>query len=189
MIGRIMRKNLTVLHIVVGSFFLPVGLIFAITGALYTIGVKGGYDSSSWMIQTETAIAAELPEALSYAEPELLKKNLPQPTGSASIKRVGSSWQLEWTGSHADFILEPTAQANEYKLTYKKTTWHRFFVQFHKAKGGWPFKALAVGFGLGLIFLLISGTLMSLASPVYTRLMLASFSCGVILTLGALFLS
>jgi hypothetical protein len=42
-----------------------------------------------------------------------------------------------------DVIIEPTSQPLIAKLKVKNTSWHRQFVQLHKAKGGIPFKVYA----------------------------------------------
>jgi hypothetical protein len=65
------------------------------------------------------------------------------PSGQAKIKRIGSSFKLEWTGSNIDVVVEPTLQPLIAKLQIKNTSWHRQFVQLHKAKGGALFKDFA----------------------------------------------
>jgi hypothetical protein len=75
-------------------------------------------------------------ELVALATKELKKQNVEPPSGQAKIKRIGSSFKLEWTGSNIDIVVEPTLQPLIAKLQIKNTSWHRQFVQLHKAKGG-----------------------------------------------------
>ena len=50
------RKRLIVLHTVLAAFFLPMGIMYAITGGLYGLGLKGGYDT----VTTELRLQAPL---------------------------------------------------------------------------------------------------------------------------------
>jgi hypothetical protein len=183
-----MRKNLINIHLILGGFFLPVGLMFAITGGLYTFGFKGSYETKEWQIPAQADLAIELPYLLGVANDVLKVADLEAPSGAAGIKKMGTAWQLEWTGSRADFILESTDQPETLKAQYKKTNTHRFFVQLHKAKGGLIFKILAGAFSVALILLLFSGIMMAMASPDYMRLMKISLGAGTLVTFIALWL-
>ncbi|MEK6554940.1 MAG: PepSY domain-containing protein [Bdellovibrionota bacterium] len=184
-----MRKNLLNLHLMLGGFFLPVGLMFAITGGLYTFGFKGSYITKSWEVPAEANLSVELPYLLGVADEILKAAELKAPRGSATVKGAGRSWQFEWMGAGADFILEPTDDPARLKAQYKTPNGHRFFVQLHKAKGGLPFKILAGAFALGLIALLITGFMMAFASPIYLNLALKSLGAGLAVTFIAMFLS
>jgi hypothetical protein len=48
-----------------------------------------------------------------------------------------------------------------YPKKIKNTSWHRQFVQLHKAKGGALFKVYATAFATALLLLLISGFTMA----------------------------
>ena len=39
-----MQRSLIVVHVVLASFYLPMGVMYAVTGGLYGLGIKGGYD-------------------------------------------------------------------------------------------------------------------------------------------------
>ena len=184
-----MRKYLINIHLILGGFFLPVGLMFAITGGLYTFGFKGSYETKSWQIPAQADLVVELPYLLGVANQVLKVADLEAPSGAAGVKKMGTAWQLEWTGSRADFILESTDKPEALKAQYKKTNGHRFFVQLHKAKGGLAFKILAGGFSVALILLLFSGIMMAMASPIYMKRMKISLAAGTIVTLIAFWLS
>jgi hypothetical protein len=51
-------------------------------------------------------IQGDLAELVALATKELKKQNIEPPSGQAKIKRIGSSFKLEWTGSNIDVVVE-----------------------------------------------------------------------------------
>ena len=176
---KINRSTLMQIHALLATFILPVAIMFFVTGALYTWGIKGGYDTSTHELHLKEPIRAELTELVALAKSELKRQNLEPPSGQAKIKKIGSSFKLEWTGSNRDVVLEPTLQPLIAKLQIKNTSWHRQFVQLHKAKGGIPFKIYAATFATALLLLLVSGFIMAWQLPKLRKLTLISTSLGI----------
>ncbi|CAB5497823.1 hypothetical protein [uncultured Gammaproteobacteria bacterium] len=175
------RSTLTTMHALLAVFILPAAIMFFITGALYTWGVKGNYDTNTYELHLEKPIQSELDGLVALAKQELQKKDLGEPSGQAKIKKIGSSFKLEWTGSNMDVIIEPTSQPLIAKLKVKNTSWHRQFVQLHKAKGGIPFKVYAAAFSIALLLLLTSGFIMAWQMPKLRKLVLVSVSLGIVM--------
>ena len=94
-------------------------------------------------------------------ETELQKRGIEEPSGKAGIKKAGTSFYLEWTGSNRDVQLQPTEDPTKAKLKIKETGFHRYFVQLHKAKGGLVFKIYAAIWGLALVVLILTGMWMA----------------------------
>ncbi|MBX3021349.1 MAG: hypothetical protein KF799_06685 [Bdellovibrionales bacterium] len=182
-----MFRTLTFFHVVFAGFFLPAAVVFSITGGLYTWGVKGSYESKSISKTLELPADPGLDQLTTLAR-SLINEDFQQqvPSGSAGLRKVGTSWAFDWSGSRADFSLEPTKEAGVYKASYKQTDPHRFFVQLHKAKGGWPFKVLAAGLALGFLILFATGVALAFINPRLTRVMVYSLAFGVaIFTIAA----
>ena len=137
-------------HALLAAFILPVAIMYIVTGALYTWGEKGSYDKQAHEITISQALQPELSPLLALAKAELDKMEISYPEGKPKIKKYGSHFLLEWTGSSKDIILEPTNNQLVAKLTVKNTTWYRNLVQLHKAKGGEAFKVYAVILSLAL---------------------------------------
>lgn len=173
------RYTLMKVHALLAAFILPVAIMFFVTGALYTWGIKGDYDTTTHEINLHSPIQAELSELVTIATEELKKHNIEAPTGKAKIKKIGEAFKLEWTGSKVDVIIEPTSKPLIATLQIKQTSWHRQFVQLHKAKGGDPFKVYAVVLATALLLLLISGFTMAWQTPKLRRLTLASALFGI----------
>lgn len=167
-------------HAILAAFILPVAIMFFVTGAFYTWGIKGSYDASVFDLHLKTPIQDELSELVTLTTKELEKKNIELPSGQAKIKRIGNSFILEWTGSSKDIILEPSTKPLIAKLEIKSTSWYRQFVQLHKAKGGTLFKVYAGLFATSLLMLLITGFIMAWQTPKLRKLTLFSASLGIV---------
>jgi len=161
------KFNLFKIHVYVGAWFIPIILMFLITGGLYTMGIKGDYRSQKFEIPLIQPIGPDLNYLEGLVKTILVEKNYPFPSGNLSIKKAGTSWELEWTGARMDLILAPTLDPYLATLTLKKTNFHRFFVQLHKAKGGMAFKGLAVFLALALLTLVTTGFLQVNKMPKY----------------------
>ena len=153
--------------------------MFFVTGALYTWGIEGDYNTTAYELDLKKPIQGELAELVALATKELKRQNIETPSGQAKIKRIGTSFKLEWTGSKMDIVIETTSKPLIATLQIKRTSWHRQFVQLHKAKGDAPFKVYAATFAIALLLLLITGFIMAWQTPKLRKLTLASASLGI----------
>lgn len=177
--GMLKRSTLMKVHVLLAAFIIPAAIMFSLTGALYTWGIKGNYDTTTHELKLNKPIQGELAELVTLATEELKRQNLATPSGKAKIKTIGPSFRLEWTGSNMDIILEPTAQPLIAQLQIKHTSVHRQFVQLHKAKGGTPFKVYAAIFATALLLLLVTGFIMAWQMPKLRKPALVSASLGI----------
>lgn len=183
------RQILMKMHTLIAAFILPVAIMYFVTGAFYTWGVKGSYVTNSQELRLEKQLRPDLTELTTLARKELKKLKLKVPSGKAKVKRIGSAFRLEWTGANRDVMLEATADPFIAKLKLKETSWYRTFVQLHKAKGGKLFKIYAATFAAAMFFLLLTGFLMAWQTPKLRNLTLISASIGIITFFGMVFAS
>ncbi len=173
------RKQLIILHTVLAAFFFPMGIMYAITGGLYGLGLKGGYDTVTTEIKLDQPLNGELSGLAKLAEDELARQGIKPPTGSASIKKGGTSYYFEWTGAVRDVQLHPTEDPLIAQLKVSDTDRHRYFVQLHKAKAGDVFKWFAAVWMVGLVLLFLTGGVMAFVAKPYRRLAVISALAGV----------
>lgn len=159
------RSNLMKIHSLLAAFMLPVTLMFAITGVLYTWGIKGGYSNTIYEVNLNQPLQSDRKSLHALIVSELEGRDISVPEGKPKLKVYGSHFLLEWTGSSKDVILEPTTNSRVAKLTIKDTSWYRTLVQLHKAKGGAAFKVYVSLFTIALATLLLSGFVMAMQIP------------------------
>ena len=174
------RKTMVKIHMLTAGFIFPVLFMFLLTGALYTWGVKGGYDIKDYEISLEKPLKEEQQLLIDMAREKLTELEITPPSGQSKIKTNGDEYKLEWTGSNRNVILQPTNDPLLARMTIEDTTWYRVFVQLHKAKGAYPFKVYATVFALALLVLLISGFIMAWQMPKYRKPVLFSATLGIL---------
>jgi hypothetical protein len=174
-----MRRKLTTLHLALAAFFFPVALMFASTGGLYTLDIKSGYQESRQPLTLEEPLKPELVPLVGLVERELQAVGVAVPSGGASVKKAGTSFELEWTGVERDVVLRPTADPLQAELIIKNTKPWRHFVQLHKAKGSDFAKAISVAWATGLVTILASGLVMAWTAPPFRRLAIRASAAGV----------
>lgn len=167
-------------HVLLAAFILPVAAMFAVTGSFYTWGIKGSYSNDIHEIVLNEPLSPDTAALTKLADSELKNLNITAPEGKPKLKKYGSHYLLEWTGSSKDLILEPTENDLVAKLTIKYTSWYRNLVQLHKAKGGTAFKIYAVIFAVALGLLLISGFIMAWLTPNLRTATIAASLIGLI---------
>lgn len=174
------RSTLMKAHAVLAAFILPIAIMFFATGAFYTWGIKGAYDTSTYELHLQKPLQGEDGELVSIVTQELKKKNIALPSGHAEIKRMDNAYRLEWTGANKDIVLKPTINPLIATLEIKNTSWYRQFVQLHKAKGGTLFKVYAAAFAIAMLLILVSGFMMAWQTPQLRKLAFFSTSLGII---------
>lgn len=175
-----MQRVLTTIHLLLAAFFLPIALMFATTGALYTVSIKGSYKETTRALTLAEPLSAELSTLTGLVERALDAQGIDPPTGAASIKKAGTSFELEWTGAERDVVLKPTVDPLVATLVVKDTTPWRHLVQLHKAKGGDLAKAISVLWAVGLVVILFSGLLMAWNVPSYRRKAIGASLAGLV---------
>lgn len=174
-----MRRTLTTLHLLLAAFFLPVALMFAFTGGLYTVAIKGSFQDQSRSLALAEPLRPELPLLLALAEEELRAAGVARPSGGASVKKAGTSFELEWTGVERDVVLQPTADPLRATLVIRNTDPWRHLVQLHKAKGSDLARAISVFWAAGLVVIIISGLAMAWLSPAFRPLAIRASLAGL----------
>lgn len=173
------RSVLMKVHALLAAFILPVAIMFFVTGAFYTWGIKGGYDTTVHKVYLKKPLQNNHQELVSLAKEELNKRNISAPTGQAKIKTIGNSFKLEWSGSSMDVIVQPTSEPLIAQIEIKNAHWYRQFVQLHKAKGGILFKVYAAILSTALLILLFTGFVMAWQMPKFRRITLISTALGI----------
>ncbi len=174
------RSTLTKVHLLLATFMFPVAFMFLLTGGLYTWDVKGSYESQTFPVNLTQPLAADEQQLIELVRRELQRLDMGLPSGGASLRKVGTSFQLEWTGSSHDVVLEPTGTLLVARLTVKQTSWYRHFVQLHKAKGSVLFKVYAACLAVSLFIILLTGFLLAWQVPKFRSLALGCGLAGVL---------
>ncbi|MDD1609926.1 MAG: PepSY-associated TM helix domain-containing protein [Methylococcaceae bacterium] len=176
---KINRLLLMKIHLILATFIFPVALMFLITGALYTVGIEGSYDTQVYTLKLDAPLQKDDAALTDFVTQELQKLNLSPPTGTANIESTDKSIKVDWRGAALRVTLESTQQT-EAKLTVKEANWHQKLLELHKANGANAFKVYAVIWATILLMLLITGFIMALQLPKYRKMTIYSTISGIV---------
>ena len=70
------RSTLMKAHAVLAAFILPVAIMFFVTGAFYTWGIKGSYYTTTHEIYLQRPIQDDLTSLVALTKNELKKQNI-----------------------------------------------------------------------------------------------------------------
>ena len=172
------------IHAYLAMFFLPVALLFAITGFLYICGATGNLNTKKHDVTLSVPIPkpfAQNIEAQKQVMIEFAKANgIPIPAGEASKGRTGVILGKS-TGYH--FVLIPDQTKDTAVLQVNDPGLHYKMVMLHKAKCGLGFKVLGVGFGIAMVILYISGIYLLWKNKSLRRKLLISGLIGLVVTI------
>jgi hypothetical protein len=151
-------------HAYLSCFFLPLALIYALTGLLYLLEVKGGasetfelpYSSASWPDSEQEARKAL--ESILKQQDAL--HHLPLPKNYFS----SPDWQ-GWYDIHQEISLVAEDEDHGSKLVIEKNNLMRQLMYIHKGIAGNIFKVLGILLAISLLFSIISGAIVALAMP------------------------
>ncbi|MBX7490375.1 hypothetical protein [Helicobacter turcicus] len=179
-----MTKQFRNIHIYLSLFFLPIALMYAITGILYI----SGFDQNSWATEHTYTLTQNIEqgEEINALVQYLKDNNLSIP--SNLTPKTTKNGALSIGSTHYSASIRKNADS-----TYTIRTLERSImgdmIMLHKAKAKWYFDVLAIGFGITLILLYLSGLMITLFNSKKNRgIQYATILAGCIISvvLGAL---
>ena len=145
-----MKKLGHKLHIYISAFFLPVALMYAITGVLYIFGI----DEDIGAITNKYTIDMTPNENKIDILTDYLKNNnikIPSDTTPKNTKNGGISIGGIYYSARINEV------DNKYEITTIQRSIYGAMVLLHKSKGGYYFDIMAVGFSIAIIILYFTG--------------------------------
>ncbi len=174
-------------HNHVSMFFLPVALLYAVTGGLYIMGIHGGTDQK---VIVEVAPEQPLPQDVRalqrFVTTQLQDRKLRLPEGDAQFGRGTFIWGRP-CGYHV--MLEPPKGSTGTRITCITPALYSRLVLLHKAKCGTPFKVLGIAFAVAMALVYLSGLVIGWRAVSRRRTFLATLAAGALVTVILAWLS
>lgn len=170
------------LHAYFACFFLPITLVYIVTGMLYFFDIKGEKKS-----EVEYFFTLEQP----WPEDKVIAKKIVEDylVGEKYVELPEDYYLWEgkhdWYGHEREVLLKPTDKEGVVEI---HITEHDLLMQLlivHKGFAGTFFKIFSIMFGLSLTFSVISGVVITLQLPQLKKTsMLSIIAGGAILIIG-----
>lgn len=174
------RYHLMLTHMLLGSFFLPLAIIYVLSGALYTVDVKGHVDKQTFTLALNEPFTPDIEQLTRVTAQALGERQLPVPSGEPVLRGKNGSYQLRW-GDLAHLVtVVPGDDRRSVKVTARKRSPLTQIMRIHRAEAGVMFKVLAVMLAAGLLVLFVTGGWMAYAIPKMRRPFILGTATGLV---------
>ena len=153
-----MTKLSRLIHIYVSLFFLPMALLFALSGALFIFGVDAEFGAKyqHYTLEKEITKGQEAEAMLEFLHENNIALPKNQPADNKDENVLASLGTLHYNA----FIKE--ISPNVYEISTQKRSFLGVLMGLHEAKDSSIFDILAIGFALTLFVLYITGVIITL---------------------------
>ena len=163
------------LHAYFACFFLPITLLYILTGMLYFFDIKGD-------ITAEVEYFIDVPEGFSENE-KVSEKIVHDYLVAERYVEVPSEYYWYegvhyWYNHEREVVLKRTDKAKVLEIHVKEHDWLEQLLIVHKGFAGNFFKIFSILFGLALTFSVISGVVITLQLPQLKTTSLMSIGAG-----------
>lgn len=150
-----MGKTFRLVHIYISLFFLPLALLYAVSGVLFLCGFnQDSYaDKKSFYIDSPFDS-----KKLSAQVQELLEQNNLKLPSSFEAKKAKGGGVMYGTASYS-VVAKQKGQGVSVEVTQRSVI--GLAMLLHKGKAKWYFDVLAYGFALALVALYVSGLIIA----------------------------
>lgn len=176
--GKFFRQT----HRELSLFFLPLALLYAISGVLYVAGFNQDLGAKIWKFSLPISQVEVLPSAIN----QYLAKHQLRMIEDTQLKR-GKNHTLVM-GS-IDYSATISKSQEEFHIKVIQRSFLGDLMMLHKGKGKWYFDILSFGFVGALMFLYLSGLMMTKFCKQGRKRALWIVSAGLIVTMIAGILS
>lgn len=176
----ISRLQIMRIHMLLAAFLLPVAAMYFVSGALYTLDIKGHIHKQVITLQPMQPLKPDLELLTQLATRTLRARNLPPPRGEPTLKKKkGDRYELHWSGLKHSVVLAFGRDRHSARLTFRERSPLTQVMRIHRAEAGAVFRALAITLAGGLLVILASGAYMGLAIPRFRKPLLIAIISGV----------
>lgn len=158
-----MGKNFRLLHIYISLFFLPLALLYAVSGVLFLCGFNqdSGADKKTFYLNTPF-----VPQKIPAQVKELLEQNNLKLPSSFEPKKAKWGGVMFGTPNYS-VVARQKDKGVSVEVTQRSVI--GLVMLLHKGKAKWYFDILAYGFALALAMLYISGLIIANLNKIKTK--------------------
>lgn len=177
------RFKIIQLHMLFASFVLPAVLLYILSGALYTLDVKGSVAKQTFTVALEKPFEPDLELLSAVVKKTLAEKALVLPDGDPSLKKSKGGYKFRLNGLHYSVTVVAKKSARSVELTYRERSVLTQLMRIHRAEAGTMFMFVSIMAAAGLVLVFASGLYMAYAVPKFRTPSLIATALGVLLLL------
>ena len=170
------HRVLVQVHGYVAVFFLPMALLYAMTGALYVIGIKGAAPETRIAVPLENSWPATDAQARAFVTDRLQANGLPALSSAAGHGMVVDTEYYWLALTH--WVILTKIDDKRAELVVRKNSPLRQAVEIHKDHAGAIFTVIGFTFGLAMLLMIVSGAVMMFRAKSYRKTAVIVVACG-----------
>jgi hypothetical protein len=181
---KIQRMSVIRIHTLLACFFMPLAVLYFVSGALYSLHIKGNVEKQVLTITLDQPFAPDLAQLTTSVENALLQRELSLPTGSPSITEKKNSHVFRWGDLKRAVEVKPTDNPLEAELVYRERSLLTQLMRIHKAEAGLLTKIFSLSMVLSLILILATGVFLAVSMPRLRKMALYALGAGFLMVLS-----
>lgn len=179
------HRTLIKVHGYIAVFFLPIAILYAVTGTFYIIGKSGSATNVSLEFQTKGGWPKTVDIAHALVNERLRDNGLPAAAENlAATGRAASDTEYYWRALTHSVALTKTGNETA-KLQVQENSLYRQLVEIHKDHAGIFFTVIGFAFGIAMSILILSGSFMMFKSRLHRKAATWLLSSGTALCIVA----
>ena len=175
------RSKIVQLHILLSSFVFPAVLIYVVSGALYTLNVKGSVAKQMFTVALEKPFEPNLEQLTRVIEKTLVAKALVLPDGDSYLKKSKDGYKFHWGDLRYSVTGDLKKDTSLVEFTYRERSPLTQVMRIHRAEAGTAFKFVSIMVVLGLLLVFVSGFYMAYTIPKFRNSSLIATGLGVLM--------
>lgn len=174
------RFKIIQLHMLIASFLLPLAALYFISGALYTLGIKGSVAKQTFEVALAKPFEPNLELLTAVAGQALVERALPIPGGEPGLKKKKGVYTFRWDGLRYSLTMVEGKSGGSVVLTYRERSLLTQLMRIHRGEAGALFKFLSIAAVAGLLFVFASGLYLAYTVTKFRRPSLIAMALGAV---------
>ena len=183
---KIPRMLIIKIHAILACFFMPMALLYFISGALYSFDIKGSVDKKVYTVALDRPFAPDLAQLSESVKTALDQHQLSLPTGSPVISKKKGSYEYHWGDLKRLVVVHPTDDPLKVELVYRQRSPLTQVMRVHRAEAGSLIRAFSLSMVVSLVLILGSGVFLAVGMPKLRRTALLALGAGFMVILAIL---
>lgn len=181
---KIQRMLIVKVHALLACFFMPLALLYFISGALYSFDIKGDVDKQVYTLALESPFTPDLARLSDTVTAALEERALSLPTGSPALVKKKNSYEYRWGDLRRLVVVAPTDNPLQVELVYRQRSPLTQLMRVHRAEAGPVLRIFSLSMVVSLIVILGSGIFLAVGMPKLRRTALLALGAGFLVMLS-----
>ncbi len=181
---KIQRMLVIRIHALLACFFLPLTLLYFVSGALYSFDIQGDVEKQVYSIKLDRPFAPDLAQLSESIAAALKQHHLSPPTGNPTIAERNNAYVFRWGDLKRLVEVRPTDNPLQAELIYRKRSPLTQLMRVHRAEAGSVLRSFSLSMVISLILILGSGVFLAISMPKLRKSALITLGTGFVVVLS-----